>query len=103
MLNYFANTPLAVPVNLIAGGSGYSFRRFFLYDVAGEVTWLALFAGLGYLFGSQWEAVSQFISDFSGLLVGVVSFGTGVYILLRRRHQSQLAASKVISITESIN
>ncbi|MCI0643390.1 MAG: VTT domain-containing protein [Chloroflexi bacterium] len=84
-LTRFLLTALAVPVNLIAGGSGYPFWRFLLYDVAGEVTWIVLFGGLGYLFGSQWEAINQFISDFSGLLVGVVAFGAGVYILLRRR------------------
>jgi membrane protein DedA with SNARE-associated domain len=65
------------------------------------VTWLVLFGGLGYLFGSQWEAINQFISDFSGLLVGVVAFGAGIYILLRRRqnqlslrHQSEQSSTK---------
>jgi len=78
-------TPLAVPINLIAGSSGYSFWQFLSYDLAGEVTWIALFGGLGYLFGSQWELISQFISDFSGLLVGLVILGAGTYALIRRR------------------
>lgn len=78
-------TPIAIPINLIAGGSGYPFWRFFSYDLAGEATWIVLFGGLGYLFGSQWELISQFIADFSGLLVGLVVLGAGFYFWLRRR------------------
>jgi len=93
----FLLTPLAIPTNLIAGGSGYAFGRFLGYDVAGELTWILLYGGLGYAFGSQWEAVNQFISDFSGLLVGLVAFGAGIYLWLRRRRQRQLAEAKIIS------
>jgi membrane-associated protein len=82
-------TPLALPTNLIAGGSGYRYWRFLTYDVAGEFTWILLYGGLGYLFGSQWELISQFISDFSGLLVGLVALGAGLYFLLRRWHRPQ--------------
>jgi membrane-associated protein len=89
-LTRFLLTPLAVPTNLIAGGSGYFLGRFLFYDIAGELTWIILYGGLGYIFGSQWEAVSQFISDFSGLLVGVVALGAGIYIWLRRRQNQAL-------------
>jgi membrane protein DedA with SNARE-associated domain len=98
-LTRFLLTALAVPVNLIAAGSGYAFWRFLLYDVAGELTWVALYGGLGYLFGSQWELISQFSSDFSGLLVGLVACGAGIYILLRRRRRRQLVASEVYGRT----
>ncbi|MBI3960329.1 MAG: DedA family protein [Chloroflexi bacterium] len=77
-------TPIAVPTNWIAGSSGYRPLRFMGYAAAGELTWLLVYGGLGYLFGSQWEAVSTFISDFSGLLVGLVMLAGGVYWWLRR-------------------
>jgi membrane-associated protein len=77
-------TPIAVPTNWIAGSSGYRPLRFLAYAAAGELTWLLVYGGLGYLFGSQWEAVSTFISDFSGLLVGLVLLVGGVYWWLRR-------------------
>lgn len=71
-------TPIAVPTNWIAGSSGYRPLHFVAYAAAGELTWLLAYGGLGYLFGSQWEAVSTFISDFSGLLVGLVLLAGGV-------------------------
>ena len=59
-------TPLAIPINLLAGSGGYPMRKFLLFDVVGEMTWLLIFGGLGYIFGSQWEAISQLSLDFSG-------------------------------------
>jgi membrane-associated protein len=98
-LTRFLLTPVAVPTNLIAGGSGYSFWRFLSYDGAGEVTWIILYGGLGYIFGSQWEAINQFISDFSGLLVGLVLFGAGLYLLVRRLRQNRLAKQELSAET----
>jgi len=76
-------TPLAIPTNLIAGSSGYPFVKMLMFDVAGEVTWITLYGGLGYSFGSQWELISEFISNFSGLIVSVLAIGVGIYMLIR--------------------
>lgn len=76
-------TALAMPTTLVAGTSGYPFRKFLAFDFTGEIVWVALFGGLGYLFGSQWEEISAYISEFSGWILGVAIFGIGVYLLLR--------------------
>lgn len=81
----FLVTALAIPTNLIAGGSGYAFRRFMLPDVLGETTWIILYGGLGYLFGSQWETVSEFLGNFGGLALGVVVLIVGVRQALKRK------------------
>lgn len=81
----FLLTPLAIPTNLIAGSSGYNFGRFLSYDLAGEFTWLVLYGGLGYTFGSQWEAISEFVSDSTGYLVAVAAMGMALYYLVRRQ------------------
>jgi membrane-associated protein len=73
-------TGLAVPVNLISGGGGLTFRRFFLYDLTGEAIWIFGYGGLGYLFGTQWEAVSDFLNNMSGFLLGVVILAIGVWL-----------------------
>jgi LPXTG-motif cell wall-anchored protein len=55
------------------------------YDSFGELTWIILYGGLGYLFGSEWELVSDFISNFGGLILGVLILGVGAWLGLRRR------------------
>ena len=77
-LTRFLITALAIPTNLIAGGSGYKYSRFMAYDIAGEILWIGLYGGLGYIFGSQWELVSDFLSNFGGLILGLVIFGFGI-------------------------
>jgi len=85
-------TAFAIPTNLIAGGSGYKFSRFMFYDVSGELTWLVLYGGLGYWFGSQWELVYDFINNFGGLLLGVILFGFGIRMAWNWREKKRLAA-----------
>lgn len=82
-LSRFLVTALAIPTNLIAGGSGYRFRKFMTYDIAGETTWIILYGGLGYWFGSEWELVSDFISNFGGLLLGLVILVAGIWLATR--------------------
>lgn len=94
-------TPLAVPVNLIAGSSGYPFWKFLAFDVAGELTWILLYGGLGYAFGSQWELISDFISNFSGLIVGLFILAVGVYLAFHFRKKSVAAAAGVINYEQS--
>jgi membrane-associated protein len=80
-LTRFLITALAIPTNLIAGGSGIRFRRFMIYDTLGELTWIVLYGGLGYWFGSNWEVVSDFVSSFGGLLLGSAATGKSSAIL----------------------
>jgi len=79
----FFVTAIAIPVNLLAGTSNFSYRRFIVYDIAGEVLWIAGFGGLGYMFGSEWELVSEFAADFGGLMLGLVLLGIGIRLGLR--------------------
>lgn len=80
----FLITGIAVPVNIIAGTSNISFRRFLLYDLAGETIWVFGYGGLGYLFGSQWEAVSDFLNNMSGLLLGLLVLAIGIWLGIRQ-------------------
>ncbi|HUG33921.1 MAG TPA: DedA family protein [Anaerolineales bacterium] len=83
-LTRFLITGIAVPVNLIAGTSGFQFRRFFIFDLLGEAIWIFGYGGLGYLFGTQWEAVSNVLSNISGLTLGIVILGIGLWLGIRQ-------------------
>jgi membrane protein DedA with SNARE-associated domain len=72
LLTRFALTPLALPVNLLAGSTRYPWARFMGVVVLGECLWVAIFFGLGRLFAQQWESLSQLATDITGVLVGVL-------------------------------
>ncbi|MDQ3007250.1 MAG: DedA family protein [Chloroflexota bacterium] len=82
-LTRFLITGIAVPVNLLAGTGRFPFKRFLMYDVLGEAIWIFGYGGLGYIFGAQWEVVSDFISNFGGLMLGLVVLMAG-FLLARR-------------------
>lgn len=83
-LTRFLVTVIAVPVNLLAGTGSFSFKRFLMYAVLGEAIWIFGYGGLGYLFGTQWELVSDLISNFGGFALGLVILGIGIWLGIRR-------------------
>lgn len=84
-LSRFLFTPIALPVNLLAGSTRFAWPHFMLAVLLGELIWVLLFGGLGLLFSDHWEALSQLASDLSGLAVGILLLAVGVYLLARRR------------------
>jgi membrane-associated protein len=84
----FLVTGIAVPVNLIAGTSGFGIRRFFIYDLIGETIWIFGYGGLGYLFGTQWEMVSDVLSNVSGLALGLVLLAVGIWLGVRQSRKN---------------
>jgi membrane protein DedA with SNARE-associated domain len=94
-LTRFLFTGIAAPVNVIAGMGNISFRTFLFFDATGEAIWVFGYGGLGYLFGSQWELVSAFISNFGGLLLGVGLLGVGIWLWRRRVKNIQKEKEKV--------
>lgn len=91
-------TAVALPTTLIAGSSGYHFKKFFAFAMLGELTWVLLYGGLGYAFGSQWELISDFISNFSGFALGAVVLGVGIYLLVhfnKKNKQSETAMTSL--------
>ncbi len=63
----------------------------------GELTWLSLFGGLGYAFGSQWEVISTFASDFGGLVFGLVILVVGLYLAFRLLRKNQVPSNQALS------
>lgn len=93
-LTRFLVTALAIPTNLIAGGSGYTFRRFMLYDLLGEFIWLILYGGLGYVFGTQWETVYEFLGNFGGFVLGAVIIGAGIWLARSQFSKTQYTVAQ---------
>jgi len=71
LLTRFWLTPLAPAINFIAG-SHYAYPRFLFFDLLGQLLWVLLYGGLGYIFFEQWRWVSQLVSEFTGISFVVV-------------------------------
>lgn len=79
----FLVTAIAIPVNLLAGTGDYPYKRFIVYDVAGEIIWILGYGWLGYVFGTEWELVNEFLSNFGGLMLGLLILGAGIWLAIR--------------------
>jgi len=84
LLTRFWLTPLAPAVNVMAG-IRYPFIQFLLYDLLGQLLWVLLYGGLGYLFASQLEWLSGAASTFTAISMGLTVLGFGLYWLILRR------------------
>jgi membrane-associated protein len=87
---------LAIPTNLIAGGTGYGFGRFLAWAAAGKLIWVAVHCGLGYAFAGQWQMVSDSIGRYgswlgTGAMVAAAIF-IGVRHLVRNRRRRAAAS-----------
>ena len=92
----FLLTPLALPTNLIAGSSRYTFRRFLAFDSVGELVWVLLYGGLGYLFADRWEVLGDLAGSLSWLLVGLLVLVAGG--VLAYRHRRVRAAHEPVDV-----
>lgn len=68
----FLVTNLGPVVNILSGLAKISYRKFLFYDIFGELLYILLYAGLGYIFGNQWEAISQISGDATAILVLII-------------------------------
>ncbi|WP_417721296.1 DedA family protein [Salipiger sp.] len=74
--------PLGPPLNLVAGASGFPWRRFVLWDLAGETLWVTGYLSLG-------AAFAPFIPDIaslSGNLTGALACMVIAWIVWRGLH-----------------
>lgn len=71
-LSTWAVAPLGPWVNFIAGATGLSWLRFTVGDVLGEIVWVTIYVGMGYIFFDRITDVADIMSDLIGLVVALV-------------------------------
>lgn len=83
-------SPIGPWTNLAAGASGYGLARFLPPAIAGEAVWVALYLGLGRVFGAQYQAASDLAGSVLGLLAGLATAAFLGAHLWRRRHRAPI-------------
>ena len=77
-------TPLGPVVNLVSGFAGYSWWRFLIWDIFGEVLWVALYVGLGQVFSHRVQALSAFFGQITWAVAALFIGAFLVWILVRQ-------------------
>lgn len=84
--SYWLVAPLGPYINYVSGLSRFSWPRFALWGMAGEVVWVSLYVGLGYVFADNISAVSDLLGNLSGFLAaGVIAIGLGIWMIRASR------------------
>ena len=79
-------SPLGPYVNLVAGATGMGWRAFALAGAAGEVVWVALYVGAGYLFADRVGDLAALSGNLSAALAaGACSPRSSAAALIRAR------------------
>jgi membrane-associated protein len=68
-------TGLGPWLNLASGIAHYSWRRFMLWVVLGEVLWVVLYVSLGYAFSSRVQTIADLLGNLTWFLLGLLISG----------------------------
>jgi membrane-associated protein len=91
----WALAPLGPWVNFIAGATGLGWGRFTIADVLGEMVWIVLYIGLGYVFAANIAMVADVMGDLVGLVMAlVVALVAGLWIRGVLKAQKVKAAAR---------
>jgi membrane protein DedA with SNARE-associated domain len=77
--------PLGPAINLAAGASAVSWRRFLAPELAGEVVWVGLYVSLGAAFGHALTMLSDALSTFIGLATSLTLMAIAIRLLRQHR------------------
>ena len=65
-------TGLGPWMNLACGIARYSWRRFLLWVVLGEVLWVLLYVSLGYVFSSRVQTIADLLGNFTWFILSLL-------------------------------
>lgn len=87
--------PLGPYINYLGGLSQFNWPRFALWAMAGEVVWVGVYVGLGYVFADNMSAIASVLGNLSGFLAaGVVAAGLGIWLVRASKARDRKAARR---------
>ena len=74
--------PLGPYINYISGITKFTWARFALWGILGEIVWVGLYLGLGYTFADNITALSNMLGNASGFITALVAvIGLGWWLI----------------------
>jgi membrane-associated protein len=88
LISRFPLSGLGPPLNILTGLINYSYSRFLVAIIPGELLWTGFNLGAGFWFGDAWETIGNIINDYLKWIVAMASLLWVLYMLYRtiRRH-----------------
>ena len=85
-------SPLGPYMNIASGALHMKWPTFFASGVMGEVIWVTVYVGLGFLFADSISDLATMMGNASGFIAGLaVTIGLGVWIVKRsKKNQEQI-------------
>jgi membrane-associated protein len=77
-------TPLSPWLNIVSGITAYSYPRFLVWDIPGEIIWVVLYVMVGKLFSDRVQAVTEMLGSLGWALVGLIAAVLFGWALVRR-------------------
>lgn len=80
--------PLGPYVNYVSGLTKFTWVRFALWGIAGEIVWVSLYVGLGYTFAVRVSSVASLLGNASGLTTAIsvaIALGISLWKLSKPR------------------
>ncbi|MBN8809305.1 MAG: DedA family protein [Sphingomonas sp.] len=76
--------PLGPWINVTSGLSSYSWPRFVMIDVVGELLWLLIYVSLGRAFSDQVQAIADILGNLAWVVVGLLAVALIGWKLFKR-------------------
>lgn len=83
-------SPIGPITNVVCGASNIGWVRFAVWDILGEIVWVAIYTGIGYAFRGNLKEIAALLGQVSWLLiVALVAVFMGIRLLaVMRKHNS---------------
>ena len=65
--------PLGPYMNYVCGLTKFDWARFAIWGIAGEIVWVGLYVGLGYLFADNIASMADILGNASGFITALVA------------------------------
>ncbi len=76
-------TPLGPWLNYISGIAQFPFGKFFVWDFAGQMTWVIIYLIAGGLFSTSVQTISDFFGSLAWAMIGLVAILVFASLLVR--------------------